>query len=206
MSYTFSIETGLSLLDQMIGGGVNTGELMIIGGRPGMGCTSLFEQIKKHNRNSWCLDCSSFADLNQLKQVFDSVQDWRNRYIVYDNLEALKRIGPEGIFFLKETAVRCSIPIAATVKLPRSVELRQNRRPVVADFEQSFCSTETDCPVHNPVRQNADIIIGLYRPSYYYDGKAMPGEADEIIVLQNPRGMPGTIQASFCYPVWNTNP
>jgi replicative DNA helicase len=73
------------------------------------------------------------------------------------------------------------VPIVALVQLSRSVEKRENRRPILVDLRDS-----------GELEQDAAIVMFMYRDEYYYreedddgDGEDyIPGEC-EIIVAKN---------------------
>lgn len=57
---------------------------------------------------------------------------------------------------LKRLAMRHGIVVICLTQLNREVEKRQDHRPQLADLRQS-----------GELEQNADIVLGLYRPAYY---------------------------------------
>lgn len=58
---------------------------------------------------------------------------------------------------LKRIAMRYEIVVICLTQLNREVEKRADHRPQLADLRQS-----------GELEQNADIVMGLYRPAYYY--------------------------------------
>ena len=46
------LKTGIWQLDEMLGGGLPRGEIMLVGGRPWMGKTSLLKQIMQNNEKT----------------------------------------------------------------------------------------------------------------------------------------------------------
>lgn len=88
---------------------------------------------------------------------------------------------------LKELAKEIDIPIVALCQLSRQAEGRTDKRPIKSDLRES-----------GGIEQDADIILGLYRPSQYwtYDNdKDYPGLSEheyyrisEINVIKNRHG------------------
>lgn len=90
---------------------------------------------------------------------------------------------------LKQMAREFECPVICLAQLNRNVENRGNKRPVMSDLRDS-----------GSIEQDADIIILLYRNSYYKD----PEEADpnapdrlELIVAKNRNGPTGTASTFY---------
>jgi len=92
---------------------------------------------------------------------------------------------------LKEVAKATGIRIWLLSQLNRGVEERSNRRPMLSDLRES-----------GAIEEVADIVLGLYRDSYYKvkEGK-MEIEPDpndlEIIILKQRDGETSTIKTKF---------
>jgi replicative DNA helicase len=78
-------------------------------------------------------------------------------------------------------------------QLSRAIESRPNRRPQLSDMRES-----------GSIEEDADVIIGLYRDSYYATredgGKEAPVNEIELIVLKNRDGEVGTAKSYFVGP------
>ncbi|KYD28543.1 replicative DNA helicase [Geobacillus stearothermophilus] len=85
---------------------------------------------------------------------------------------------------IKETAKEFSCPIITLAQLSRDVEKRSDKRPLMSDIRES-----------GSIEQDADVVIFLYRDSYY-NADADPRIA-EIIVAKNRNGAVGTVQVSY---------
>ncbi len=78
---------------------------------------------------------------------------------------------------LKEMARELKIPVIALSQLSRSVETRQDKRPILADLRES-----------GSIEQDADVIMFLYRKDYYEEDRdKLTGEVD-IIISKNRSG------------------
>jgi len=81
---------------------------------------------------------------------------------------------------MKNLAKELGCPVLLVQQLSRATEARQNKRPTLADLRDS-----------GEHEQNADIVLGLYRESYYKDGLIPGSKADlelEVIGLKNREG------------------
>ena len=85
---------------------------------------------------------------------------------------------------LKFIAKELSIPVVALAQLNRGVELREDKRPRLADLRES-----------GAIEQDADMISFLHRPSAY-DPEDRPGEA-EIIIAKNRSGPTGIVTLTW---------
>ena len=89
---------------------------------------------------------------------------------------------------LKLLALELHIPIIALAQLSRSVEQREDKRPVMSDLRES-----------GSIEQDADIVSFLYRDSYYKKGASGEGNASvsEFIVGKHRNGRTDTIKLIF---------
>lgn len=85
---------------------------------------------------------------------------------------------------LKFLAKELSAPVVALAQLNRGVELRDDKRPRLADLRES-----------GSIEQDADIVMFLHRPEMY-DPEDSPGEA-QVIVAKHRNGPTGIVKLSF---------
>jgi len=85
---------------------------------------------------------------------------------------------------LKALARELEVPVIAVAQLNRAVELRKDRRPLMADLRDS-----------GQIEQDADIVCLLHRPGFY-DLSADQGLA-ELIVAKHRNGPTGTIRLAW---------
>ena len=85
---------------------------------------------------------------------------------------------------LKYLSKELHVPVIALAQLNRGVELREDKRPRLADLRES-----------GSIEQDADVVMFLHRPAAY-DPEDRPGEAD-IIIAKNRHGPIGTISLSW---------
>jgi archaellum biogenesis ATPase FlaH len=88
---------------------------------------------------------------------------------------------------LKALAKELEVPILALSQLNRGSENREDRGPRLSDLRDS-----------GAIEQDADVVMGLFRPSYY--DHALEGEPDEIRLLKVRQGRAGTCPARFDGP------
>lgn len=89
---------------------------------------------------------------------------------------------------LKTMAMELKVPVIALAQLSRSVELRENKRPIMSDLRES-----------GSIEQDADIVAFLYRDDYY--NKSAQEQTNisvtELIVGKHRNGNTGTIELLF---------
>lgn len=94
---------------------------------------------------------------------------------------------------LKSIAKELQIPVIALSQLSRAVESRTGeKKPQLSDLRES-----------GAIEQDADMVIGLYRPDYYgyeedANGESLKGVA-EVIIMKHRHGATGSVKLSFIH-------
>jgi replicative DNA helicase len=86
---------------------------------------------------------------------------------------------------LKLTAKDLSVPIVALAQLNRGVEIRSEKRPMLADLRDS-----------GSLEQEADVVSFLYRDGYYNPETPEP-DLTEFIIAKHRNGPTGTVKLRF---------
>ena len=114
--------------------------------------------------------------------IIDYLQLMQNPNIQMDNrVQELSNITRS----LKLMAREFNVPIIALSQLSRTVESRINKRPILSDLRES-----------GSIEQDADLVLMLYRDSYY-NSNNLDSKSAEVIIAKHRNGPIGTIKLEF---------
>jgi len=135
----------------------------------------LAEKSSKLSNTQLYIDDTPGISVTSLRQRARRIQRQHGLdLIVVDYLQLLQ--GPAGKKFdnrvneiseitrsLKIVAKELNIPVIALSQLSRSVEQREDKRPILSDLRES-----------GSIEQDADLVMFIYRPEYYISKKSPP--------------------------------
>nr|YP_009496906.1 DNA replication helicase [Rhizosolenia fallax]AWT39619.1 DNA replication helicase [Rhizosolenia fallax] len=114
--------------------------------------------------------------------VIDYLQLMENSNVYSDNrVEELSKI-TRG---LKNIAREFKVPLIVLSQLSRNVENRLNKRPILSDLRES-----------GSIEQDADLVLMLYRDSYYNEN-IVETNTTELIIAKHRNGPIGTVMLNF---------
>lgn len=89
---------------------------------------------------------------------------------------------------LKAMARELNVPVIALSQLSRSVEQRENKRPMLSDLRES-----------GAIEQDADLVMFLYREDYYKQEEDRQNESEtvELIIAKHRNGPTGKLKFAF---------
>lgn len=87
---------------------------------------------------------------------------------------------------LKGLARELDVPVVCLSQLSRAVEGRQDKRPMLSDLRES-----------GAIEQDADVVLFLYRDSYYNPQKEESRGKGEVIIAKQRNGPVGSIELAF---------
>ena len=177
-----SIETGLSLSDIRLGN-ILKADVEVIRSKK-----DAFKDYKIFLDSNFGADIHyiesavrKYVQLNGVKVVFiDYLQLLSERD--ENQTQELGRITKK----LKLLAEKLQICVVLLSQLNRSLESRENKRPILSDMRQS-----------GSIEEDADVVIGLYRDDYYNGAESKLKGILEFIILKQRNGAIGTIPMKF---------
>jgi replicative DNA helicase len=135
----------------------------------------------------------SFADVRVALEIVPP-----RRLVVVDSLQLTPAPRPAArieervalaVRALKALAVERDVAVLATAQLPRHRAARPDPRPTLDDLGGL-----------GAIKQNADLVLAIYREEMYRPGQGVEG-ATELIVAKNRNGPTGFVDLYF-YPRW----
>jgi replicative DNA helicase len=136
------------------------------------------------------------VDFEEISAALDIVP--RRQLLVIDSLQLMAPPRPasrleervaQGVRALKAVAVKWDLTVLVVAQLPRHTAQRPDPRPTLDDLGG-----------HGAVKQDADVVLMLFREEMYRPGQGVEG-ATELIVAKNRNGPTGFVDLFF-YPRW----
>lgn len=196
----FSLEMPTEQLIQRMIGSISTTESMKI--RSGKGITpddwkritNAADQLKK--TNIYIDDTPGLRIIELQSKLRKLVREQQLNLVVIDYLQLLTTSGSyvesrqQEVSTisrqLKALARELNVPIVCLSQLSRSVEKREEKRPIMSDLRDS-----------GAIEQDADLIMFLYREDYYERKEFTDGQKAEIILAKHRNGPTGSIKLLF---------
>lgn len=156
--------------------------------------------IKKLNEKNIYIDDSAFIKVNEVKAKCKVLKNEHGLdLVIIDYLQLLQgsrktdnrqQEVSEISRSLKQMARELECPVIALSQLSRSVESRQDKRPMMSDLRES-----------GSIEQDADIVSFLYRDDYYNRDEEVEENKDittiEVIIAKHRNGSTGTAELAF---------
>lgn len=186
------IPTGIRTLDTLLGGGLHSGTLTVVGARPGMGRTSfarcIFDAVDRPHE--WTSnECAALPFPEVIRRLPKTV----GACAFIDDLNYYEGRLAANVRALRDAAREREIAVVAVVKLPRSLERRDDKRPILSDFGAGLFGRVG-------AARYADNVIALYRESYYdplADWDTPDGAPNAEVIVLKSTGSTGTVRMRF---------
>ena len=156
---------------------------------------NIMKTLDKLKRTKIYIDDSSFMTSTDIRTKARKMKIEKDiDIIIVDYLQLLQGKGKENRTqeiseisrSLKILAKELDIPIIALSQLNRGVELREDKKPVMADLRES-----------GAIEQDADIIIFIYRDEVYNKNKENNKGKAELIIAKQRNGPIGSVELQF---------
>lgn len=196
------LETGFYDFDKLTTG-LHEGQLIILAARPAIGKTAfalnIAQNVARSSKKAVVFFSLETQEKILVKRLLANQEEHTQQHIITrkKTVEDLKRHSivqsqqevSEIVHQLKILAKELKVPIIALSQVCRSVEQREDKRPISSDLRELETSME----------QDADIIAFLYRDDYYQEKTVRQAECNltELIIRKNQNGRLGTVKLYF---------